>query len=119
MDGLSDVSDLSELCNISDVGEEELLDITSICELYFLEESISSHVEDTQKDFFAEWKHIPLGEKMMEIYIDFSKGDIKMPPSWMTLASSATRHRYISAACGMAILKEVPQEVMIRVLFDR
>ena len=29
------------------------------------------------------------------------------------------RHRYISAACGMAILKEVPQEVMIRVLFDR
>ena len=88
---LSDVSDLSELCNISDVGEEELLDITSICELYFLEESISSHVEDTQKDFFAEWKHIPLGEKMMEIYIDFSKGDIKMPPSWMTLASSATR----------------------------
>ena len=30
-----------------------------------------------------------------------------------------SRHRYISATCSMAILKDVPQEVLFRVLIDR
>ena len=29
------------------------------------------------------------------------------------------RQRYISATCGMAILRDVPQEVMFRVLIER
>ena len=37
--------------------------------------------------------------------------------SWDILFFS--RHRYISAACSMAILKDVPQEVLFRVLIDR
>ena len=88
----SEVSDFSEFCNGSDASEEELLDITSICELYFLDESTNSHMAETQKDFFAEWTQIPLGEDLMMTYIDFCKGNIKsLGLSWMTLASSATR----------------------------
>ena len=88
----ADATDFSDLYNDCDVDEAELADITSICELYFLEESISSHIESTQKDFFAEWTAIPLGEKMMDIYIDFCRGAIKMPAIWMNLAQCATRY---------------------------
>ena len=88
----SEVSDISDWCNVSDTSEEELLDITSICELYFSDESTCSHMEETQRDFFAEWTPIPLGEKVMETYIDFCKGNIKtIGFSWMALASSSIR----------------------------
>ena len=87
-----DVSEISDLCNVSDTSEEELLDITSICELYFSEESTFSHLEDTQRDFFAEWTQIPLGENLMVSYIDFCKGNLGvMGFKWMALASSVTR----------------------------
>ena len=92
VDEFSDVSDSSDWCNVSDTSEEELLDITSICELYFSDESTCTHLEATQKDFFAEWTLIPLGEEMMETYIDFCKGNIKMIGfPWMAIASSVVR----------------------------
>ena len=88
----SDVSDISDWCNVSDTSEEELLDITSICELYFSDESTCTHLKATQKDFFAEWTLIPLGEEMMVTYIDFCKGNIKMIGfPWMAIASSVVR----------------------------
>ena len=88
----SEVSQISDLFNVSDTSEEELLDITSICELYFSEESTFSHLEDTQRDFFAEWTQIPLGENLMVSYIDFCKGNLGvMGFKWMALASSVTR----------------------------
>ena len=55
----SDVSDFSEFCIVSDASEEELLDIKTICELYFLDESTNSELAETQKDFLAEWTQIP------------------------------------------------------------
>ena len=89
---LSEDSDFSEFCNISDVSEEELLDITQICELYFLEESTSSHLAETQKDFFAEWTRMPLGEDLMVTYIDFCRGNIQtIGQSWFTNALSNSR----------------------------
>ena len=90
----SEDSDFSEFCNVdvSDVSEEELLDITSICELYFLEESTSSHLAETQKDFFAEWTQMPLGEDLMVTYINFCRGNIQtIGLSWFTNANANSR----------------------------
>ena len=82
-------ADISDLCAVK---EEELLDITSICELYFSDESTCSHMEDTQRDFFVDWTQIPLGEDMMVTYINFCKGNIQtIGLSWMGLASSVVR----------------------------
>ena len=68
------------------------MDIASICELYFSDESTCSHMEDTQKDFFAEFTQIPLGEDLMVTYIDFCKGNIEtIGFPWMALASSVVR----------------------------
>ena len=89
----SDMSEISDLCKVSDASEDELLDITSICELYFSDESTISHMEDTQKNFFADWTQIPLGEDMMVTYIDFCKGNIEtIGLSWLALCMSVCRY---------------------------
>merc|ERR1712032_370355 len=74
---------------------------------------------------------MPLGEDLMVTYIDFCRGNIQtIGQSWFTnaLSNSSTlfqpfnaiiRQRYISATCGMAILRDVPHEVMFRVLIER
>ena len=86
-------SDIPDLCNVSDASEEELLDITSICEIYFSDESTCSHMEDTKRDFFADWTQIPLGEDMMVTYIDFCKGNIEtIGLSWLALCMSVCRY---------------------------